>query len=306
MFKINNILFPTDFSRCADQALNHALFLAKKYGAELHIIHAVVLFDNDPNVIPKKFPELDELRSRLERITDERINEIIKSRKTEKLNLHTAQIRGISAASVILEYASDNDIDLIVMGTQGRRGISHMLLGSVAEEIIRLSICPVLTIRESEKPKSIEAFEKILVPVDFSDYSKESIVYAKEIAQMYEAKLHLLHVIEKFTYPSFYLTDKTPLSEFITKLEKKSMESLEEIVKESVGTEIETEYHVIEGHAAKSIVQFETVNDIDLVVIASHGMTAIEHFVLGSVTEKVVRRSSSPVFTVKPFGKSLL
>jgi len=72
------------------------------------------------------------------------------------MKIVTSIKRGISAAPIILEYASDNNMDVIVMGTHGRRGLGHLLLGSIAEEVVRMAECPVFTIREEEKPKSVK------------------------------------------------------------------------------------------------------------------------------------------------------
>ncbi len=81
-------------------------------------------------------------------------------------------MRGFSTAPAILEYAKHNDIDLIVMGTHGRRGLGHLFLGSVAEEVVRLSSVPVLTVRERETPKPFEKMRRLLVPLDFSQHAR--------------------------------------------------------------------------------------------------------------------------------------
>ena len=94
---------------------------------------------------------------------------IIKSYHATEMKIVKRHERGIAPAPVILDYAEKNEIDLIVMGTHGRRGLKHLLLGSVAEEVVRLSASPVLTIHEQKEPIPFTStMERILVPVDFS------------------------------------------------------------------------------------------------------------------------------------------
>jgi nucleotide-binding universal stress UspA family protein len=81
---------------------------------------------------------------------------------------------------------------------------------------------------------------------------------------------------------------------------------LKKMIIETIGDDVKTEIHIVSGQAANEIINFAKSNSMDLIVIATHGLTGLEHLLLGSTTEKVVRMSSCPVFTVKSFGKSLI
>ncbi|HEX9654573.1 MAG TPA: universal stress protein [bacterium] len=306
MIKIKKILFPTDFSRCANQALAHALHWTQRYGAEMHMLHAIVLHEEDPNNPLHHFPEMEEIVERLNESVEARMTADIQANDAVVLNVKKAQRRGISPATVILDYAQENDIDLIVMGTQGLRGLSHLLMGSVAEEVVRLARCPVFTIREKKDPQALEDLERILAPIDFSDHSKKSLSYAKEIAKHYSAKLQILHVIEENVHPAFYASGKTSIFELIPNIKDKSEQALKQLLTDAPGPQVAAEITVVEGRASQEIVKFGEKHGSDLVVIATHGLTGIEHLLIGSVTEKVVRMASCPVFTVKSFGKSLM
>jgi len=155
MIKVKNILFPTDFSRCASQAMEHALYLSKKYQAKLHMLHAIVLHEDDVHNHEITFPEFEVLHKALEDHSSTRMEAALKEIGKSEIEISMEQVRGISGAEVILDYAKEKDIDLIVMGTHGRRGLGHLFLGSVAEKIVQFSECPVLTIRELEKPKPV-------------------------------------------------------------------------------------------------------------------------------------------------------
>ncbi len=306
MKKLKKILFPTDFSRCANQALAHALDLAKKYHAELHMFHGIVLHAEDPHNPLHHIPDVAEIHKTLKDTATEQMDSIIRSYHAEDFDIVKVQDRGIAAAPVILEYAKDNDIDLIVMGTHGRRGLEHLFLGSVAEEVIRTASCPVMTVREQKEAIPVEDITDILVPVDFSEHSKIAVTHALEVAAAYKAKLQLLHVVEESVHPAFYASGKTSVFELVPNIKAKSEEALDKLMQETKGPKVEHESHVIEGRAARDIVKFAESHDSNLIVISTHGLTGIQHLLVGSVTEKVVRIAPCPVLTVKAFGKSLV
>jgi len=305
MMKLKRILFPTDFSRCADQALAHAVYLAEKYQAALHLLHVVTLFEDQPDVLGDEIAETEALVKKLEEKAEIELQNVANTHGSDDMEIVTNQKRAISAAPAILEYASKNNIDLIVMGTNGRRGIGHLLLGSAAEEVVRLAECPVFTIRESEEVKRIKLFEQILVPIDFSNHSKKALAYAKEIADSYEANLQLLHVIEDTIHPAYSLSGKSFIFDLVPGIEEDCRRRIEELIQEIGLSKENAEIIVKGGQAAYDIIKFAKDNSSDLIVIATHGLTGIEHLLLGSVTEKVVRMASCPVFTVNSFGKDL-
>lgn len=304
MLRIKNILFPTDFSICASQALDHALFLAKRFGAQLHMVHAIVLHQEDPYNPAHQFPDAGDLHEKMGRLARERMGIDLResSESDETIDILMEELRGYSVADLILEYAHSRDIDLIVMGTHGRRGIHYMFLGSVAQEIVREAPCPVYTIRESETPREPRKTETILSPVDFSDHSRAALSIAREAAELYDAKLQILHVVERVLYPSFYepgmYADPTLRPDFIDLAQKE----LRQFFGTAPGPDVTAEFHVAHGHVVHEILEHATSNRDDLIVIATHGLTGLKHLLLGSVAEKVIRSAPCPVLTVKAFG----
>ena len=305
MLALETVLFPTDFSRLADGALDYALALARLHGAELHMLHAVVLHADDPNDPAHHFPDVEEVRQRLEEIAEGRMTDQLATRNARDLNIVRAQRRGMSAAPVILEYAAEVNVDIIVMSTHGRRGLGHVLLGSVTEEVVRLASCPVLTIRGRSEEASDERIRQVLVPVDFSEHSVHAVRNATEICATYGARLHLLHVFEQPVTPEIYAGGGPASVPDFAVVEAKLREALRELGTHC-GAEPDAEIHVREGRAVGGIVDTADAIGADLIVIATHGLGGLAHILLGSVTERVVRRSACPVLTVKAFGKSLL
>jgi nucleotide-binding universal stress UspA family protein len=304
MLVLKTILFPTDFSELADAALDHALALAQKHGAVLHMLHAVVLHADDPNDPARHFPNAEEIRVRLEDTAEGRMADQLAERSAGELEVVRAQRRGISTAPVILEYADEIDADIIVMSTHGRRGLSHALIGSVTEEVVRLSERPVLTIRGPAAVSTGPWIENVLVPVDFSRHSEHAVDHAREFCRAYQARMHLLHVFEQPVTPEVYVGVTGAPSDF-SLVESSLREALRGVATRA-GAEVQTQIHVREGRAVSGILAAAEEIGADLIVIATHGLGGLTHVMLGSVTDKVLRRAACPVLTVKAFGKSLL
>jgi nucleotide-binding universal stress UspA family protein len=305
MLRIRRILAPTDFSRCGEQALVQAAFLALRHDAELLALHVITLFEGDP--CRPSVELVSEVERRVEETIRERLDAVTAPLRAQGARVVTASVRGVSAAPSIAGYAAANDADLIVCGTHGRRGVEHLILGSVAEEVIRRAPCPVLTVRERrEKPGSPDLVRNVLAPLDFSDNSRVALAHARETAAFYGARLHVLHVVENNLRPAFYNTHGLSMLEVIPKIEQRSKEMLQSEVKALPAHDVEIEEHVVRGHAAREIVRFAEDQQMDLIVIATHGLTSISHFFIGSVAEKVARRSPCPVMVIKSFGKYLV
>ncbi len=305
MLTINRILYPTDFSKCASHALPHTLHLAERYGAELHLLHALVLHEADPGNAAFQLPNLDELYQTIEEQARRQMDRTIEGH--ERLTVKRTQVRGISAAGAILDYTTENDIDLIVMGTHGRRGLRRLLLGSVAEEVVRLAPCPVLTVPERELRAGLAAdsVQRIVVPIDFSAHARLALTYANDLAEVYKASLSVLHIVDEVVYPDFYPPVIPSGGSITEELREQSLTRMKSIMAEIEGAEGRSDLFVRTGRAAPEISDFALEQGADLIVIASHGLTGISHMLLGSVTEQVIRRVGCPVFTVKSFGKRL-
>jgi nucleotide-binding universal stress UspA family protein len=306
MLKLRRILFPTDFTRRSERSLDMALEFADRFGAELHMLHAIVLHAEDPSDPAHLFPDPEEIRQRLEEIADGRMASAIESRGEQGVRVVRSRRRGISAAPVILEHAEEIEADLIVMSTHGRRGIEHVLLGSVTEEVVRLAPCPVLTVRADAEAEELPTVRSVLVPVDFSEHARGAVAHARELAASFGAALHVLHVFEQPIHPEIYIGGMPLAGPEFPAVEGSLSEALETFVREASGPAVETSVHVVEGRAVTGILDFAREADADLIVIATHGLTGLAHVMLGSVTEKVVRRAPCPVLTVKSFGRSLV
>lgn len=295
MIKIRKILHPTDFSASAEQAMRVAAALARAYDAQLHLLHAVVFYNP-----ADYFQDIESIYNHLKDAAAKQMESYIEAAGAADLKIERVNVPAISAGSMITGYVNEYEIDLIVMGTHGRSGLGHLLMGSIAEEVVQAALCPVLTVKASSTTP--ERFERIVVPIDFSDHCADLLLYAKELAARYSSEVHLLHVVEQPIYPTFYAFDTTPITDILSRIKAHAEEKLKEMAEQLPGAQI----HVLEGKPTRLITEFAAQIDASLIVIATHGLTGLDHMLLGSVTEKVVRRANCPVLTVKAFGRNII
>ena len=141
--------------------------------------------------------------------------------------------------------------------------------------------------------------EKIVCPIDFSEYSKHALTYAVALATQYQSKLYLIHVVEPIRVPIDLGVGVPGLLEYEGTIVEKAREHLEGLLDLTARATLEVEAHVLRGAAFAEIVRFARDKNVDLIVIATHGLSGIAQLLLGSTAEKVVRKAPCPVLTVK-------
>jgi len=178
----------------------------------------------------------------------------------------------------------------VVIGTHGRTGLARILLGSVAEKVVRHAPCPVLAIRPDDEPKP---FTHALCPTDFSEDSRQAIDFAAELVQPSGTGITLLHVIEA---PVSY-SGELPDPDLIRELDRRSAAQLEAWAARlrSMSSIPVTTRCRVGWPGAEILAAVDHDPSIDLVVMGSHGRTGIKRALLGSVAEKVVRHARCPV-----------
>jgi len=287
-----SILSATDFSEAADRASQFARSLSRIFEAEYHLLHVVVLLD-DPHLEDTHRHRLEELVAQGD---DARQRDLENSAEDQPgLEIRPHMVRGLAPAEVIVETASNLGNDLIVVGTHGRRGLSHFLLGSVAERVVRTAAVPVLTVRADA---DIELGQKpsILVPHDFSEASANAVRHAAVWAQAMGADLTLLHVVEPVVYPEFYSVDVLS-DDLMERLVERSETALSAAVDDLLG-DCGARVVVEVGRAASTIVDSADPAKFDLVIMATRGLSGFEQVMLGSVAESVLRRCQVPLLAV--------
>lgn len=292
------ILMPTDFSRNANQALRYAATLASVFNSSLTLLHVVPLHGEDPYAPDSHFPDLQEFYHKLETHARARMREMRIAH--DKLEVAEFTVRGISPPEEILTFAAENRIDLIVMGTHGRSAIGRFLVGSVAEKIVRHADCPVITVaHQEEEIFDSPGMNRLLVPVDFSEHAKAVLPHAVGFAQRFGASIEFLHVIDQRVYPAFYMTETESLIMLYPELIDKSLAELKDFTAGSIPENVQIKFTVREGNPHSEIVHYAAHEDIDLIMMGTHGLSGIEKLLIGSTAEKVVRRAKCPVLVIK-------
>lgn len=302
MLAVDTILVARDASSASRHALRTGLLLAAKMQATLHVLH---VFEDQKEVYPTQ-----DLHS----VGRELIQSGLVSDQTLKsLSILAAERQETAVGSTILRYAEEETVDLVALGTHGRSGMERVFIGSVAETVIRRADRAVLTLRERKREKAaFESIDRILVPVDFSEFALESTRVAMEWGELYGAQTDLLHVANRGRPESDGETpppetdepDRNGVSPDCSTLSTPRSQ-LVELAKAGRRFDVPTNLHVENGDVADAITDFADRHETDLVVMSTHGRTGIKRFVLGSVTETVLRQASCPVLTIRNAGQSI-
>jgi nucleotide-binding universal stress UspA family protein len=282
MLTLNRILYACDFSPCALRALPVAAELSRRSGATLHVVYVDVLYGDLGGEMPFPAAPLDALRRHLDAYVKTELGDT-------RLDTQVVVTRELAAAPALMRYADEHEIDLIVMGTHGRRGFRHLLLGSVAEELIRRAPCSVMTVREDSAASVLPS--SILVPADFTDRSLESIRLAKKVAAAFGARVELMHVMKDAPRPAFYeQNDAVPVD--------KEAE-LRSLYAQANGPGNGFAVKIRQGRVGEEIVREAREEGIDLIVMTTHEPRGIEHLLSGSVAVQVSRNAPCPVLVYK-------
>jgi len=295
---ITRILFATDFSQWAQRAEDYACALACSWRASLTVLSVA---EFPPGLNPDYLVNQQYLADLLKHASAQLVD--FKGRAEGRgIAVTTRVATGIPSEEVI-SSAREEDSDLIVVGTRGKTGLAHILLGSTAERVIRGAPCPVLSVRT--EPADIEegrvllrpvTLERILVPVDFSDCSLDALEYAVLVAQQAKASLMFLHVLEPVSYGLDFTLSQSGArhSEFSTWTKR-----FEELVSSHRHVNVPMEFRLRGGIPSDSILDSAQTLPCDLIVMGTHGRRGISHTISGSVAESVLRKSHCPVIAVR-------
>jgi nucleotide-binding universal stress UspA family protein len=294
---IARVLLSTDFSHCAARALDYALAMVNWWKAELHVLHVL-------EFLPGMNPEYPINQTYLDQLRKEATNQLsgLERRVAEAgLSIHKRIDCGIPSQR-IEAVAAELRADLIVMGTHGRTGLEHVLVGSTAERAVRIASCPVLTVKvrgdasQVAVPAGEPKFRRLLIPVDFSASSLEALEYGVQLAKHVGSTVTILHALE----PVAYGLDFTIGSGVEWRKQKAYVEGRLEILRALCTSNGVTAEHVLKaGLPADSIRDYVGRQQPDLVIMGTHGRRGISRMLSGSVAEAMLRHAPCPVLTVR-------
>jgi nucleotide-binding universal stress UspA family protein len=278
---LKEILFATDFSHYSHQALPFVTGMARKLGSNIHLCHMVT-----PSEVAISAPETVAFTyDAMRKAAAEQLTEMVLSPELKALHPKVVMASGM-LEDVLAKAVSENHIDLVVIGTHGRTGISRLVLGSAAEVICRVATCPVLTIGPDVITNK-RHFERILVPTDFSPGSMEILPYVLYIAREYKASITFLHVIP---------TDKA-VNVNARLLADNARRTLKKVFKDC--GEYKPQFLIEFGHSAESILRVAAESKADLIAMGiRHAFMPGVQLRLG-VAYRVMAEAQCPVLTCR-------
>jgi len=278
------LLFPTDGSDPARAALEYALDVAAAHDATLHVL--TVADTNQDSLTRIGGQVVDVLESAGREVVDEAVDRA-DARGVETVS---AVLQG-DPAKTIVDYADEYDIDLVVMPTHGRTGLTRVFLGSVTERVVGAATVPVVVVTPEEDREFVYPPRTVLVATDGSAAAGLALESGIALARATGAALHLLHVVETASL-GFDVRSAVASEEF----DQRADEILTEAVAraEDAGVDVVTR-STAHGRAYREIRSYLTDNEVDLVSLGVHGETDFSRSVLGGVATKIVRSSPVPV-----------
>ena len=268
--KLDNLLAPTDGSKFSDSAVKEAINLAKKCKSKLIALSVVQtnieLEAGAPWVIDKAEKEA---RENLESIKNQATKEGVDCETIVSLSEEPYQ--------AIVDHASLNKVDMIIMGTHSRKGIKRLMMGSVTAKVIGHAPCNILVLPLNAKFEC----KNILIATDGSQYSEAAVSEAIGIAKRCEISLFVISVAS---------SDEERIS---------AQDAVKKVVETAEKDGIRTESIITKGKPYEAIIEAAKQNKVDLIVMGSHGKTGLKRLLMGSETEQVIGHSDSAVLVVK-------
>lgn len=301
MIQMKHILCPVDFSDVSRRALDHALAVARCYGARVTALHVLptapsltaVPYYFGAEVAPVALPSIDlaQVGTELQRFVD--------TERVPGIRVDTMLSEAPDTYREILVQADRLQADLIVVGTHGRSGFERLYLGSITEKVLRKAHTPVMTVpphAPDAMARGPAAFTRILCAIDFSDCSKLALDYALSLAQENGAALTLTHVVE--THP-LYADFAPSVTIDLDAWTREARTRLHAMVPDAGRAACSIAEIVHEGKPYREILQLAKTLDADLIVLGVRGRGAADMFFFGSTTHHVIREGRCAVLTLR-------
>ncbi|CAM3970976.1 universal stress protein [Flavobacterium weaverense] len=273
---MKRILVPTDFSQYAENALRTAALIARENDSQIYLLHLIELPSHidtgikAQSLIPEAMLFIDK--------ANETLQTIAQNSYLEGISVFIA-VQIETAFDGILSYTKKNEIDLIVMGSNGASGLKEILIGSNAEKIVRLSDKPVLIVKDDI---GTSTFKKIVFPTDFSNEAHAPFESLLKFASIFKSQIDLVVISTPNSFKTT-IESEIKMEEFIQKYNFKNY----------------TLNIFNDSTIENGITNFATKMEADLIAICTHGRTGIAHFINGSVTQDLVNHNPRPVITFK-------
>jgi nucleotide-binding universal stress UspA family protein len=289
-----SIICATDFSDFSNRTIPYGVAIAREFEATLYVCHVI---DLSAVTIYGEF-QLDPIGQQ-QRIQQEAQAHLPKIPGLEHVTWEPLIAVGQPAAE-IARLVEEKGVDLVITSTRGHSGLKRLILGSVTQRLMRTLSCPLLAVQSPDegfigKGAAGIRLKKILVGCDFSADAVLSLNYGLSLAQEFEADLHLVHVSEPPAYREFMSPAEQAQDMVHTDVFK---DKLEELVPADARNWCSLQVVVLRGQAHEELVAYAVTQNMDMIVMGVRGYGLMRSLLMGSTTDRVVRRSPCPVLTV--------
>ena len=273
-----HVLLATDGSDVASTAVEQGLSIAAQLDATVHVVSVLE--------------------------SDEQADEAARARRREIVEAveDDAADRGIAAVTnvptgdpgrTILEYADDNGIDLVVLGTHGRTGLQRWLMGSVATLVVREARCPVLTVNADVTDVAHDV-EDVLLATDGRPGVETAVEYGLDLADAYGATVHAMYVVNDV---------HSRLNRVLEAFEEIGERSTSDIAERAGERGLEVSRSIERGLPHEEIAAYATDHDVDLVVVGTESRSGLDRMAAGSVSHRFIAGSPVPVLSARTLEK---
>lgn len=288
MKPIERVLAAVDFTQYGEQAVKTALFLSKNLKAKTTVLHIVNQAPFDGHFFG---PASVDLMNQVEEKARVELAKTVNSWTSGETEVQIEVDMGVPYVD-ILRFAKNQKSQFLVIGSHGRKGLEHLLLGSVSETIVQKSEVPVWVVKgEFRAPK------KILLLSDFSNASRAGFALGLFLAKIFGASVHLLHVYELPYLPAFSMIDVT---EYELKIKEMRKEELDKWAEEARIAKLDVTASIKEGRVSDQVQKYVIEENIDLLVMSTHGETGLFYKHLGSTAHHLIRHLPCSAITVRP------
>jgi nucleotide-binding universal stress UspA family protein len=300
MIKIRRILCPTDFSEHSVQALRYAVSLAKLYDSTITSLHVHHLIQPPSTKLPVYSVRTQVDPGIRDRVLAE-LRRFVEPGRAAGIEVEEKFAEG-DPVGEILRMSESMGADLLVLGTHGRGGFERLILGSVAEKVLRKARCPTLTVpRAAAAPGAAEplVFRQILCPIDFSETSMKALEYALSLAKESDARIMLLHATEEFPEDAPLRQQAFNVPEYRRLLFEDSRQRLGKLIPKDARDWCHPEILVDSGKAYRAILKSAEAGMADLIAMGVRGRNPLDLMLFGSTTQHVVRHAACPILTIR-------
>lgn len=277
---IKRILVPTDFSETGSLAFDHAVFMARLFKAELHLVHVIEVIDATYSIYNPSIPVIDlsiiesDCKQRLEGMKAD-------LKKKHSITSHTYVVHG-RPEQAVLDLVESKSIDIVVMGTHGASGFDEYFIGSNAYRVVTTCPCPVITVQKHAKELG---FTDIVLPIDDSRHTRDKVSAVIGLGKKFGSRIHILALLAE-TSKEERNKMETRLAPVKKAIEKAGLSWTEKVMKSD--------------NVAKSALNYARKIKAELIAIMTDHESKLTGMFMGPFAKQIINHSRIPVLSVKP------